>query len=130
HNVALATLPGFTWPGDLAPPGEYLVEDIVEPPLVLDREGYVPVPQGPGIGVTVRRDRLEALTVRRHVHRAGPSPLANPAARGRSSPGVPGRKGRPEGEKQSNSAITTHGWQRWPANSTYLFVAARNGGSA
>ena len=72
HNVALATLPGFTWPGDLAPPGEYLVEDIVEPPLVLDREGYVPVPQGPGIGVTVRRDRLEALTVRRHVHRAGP----------------------------------------------------------
>lgn len=71
HNVALASLPGFLLPGDLAPPGEYLVEDIVEPPLILDRDGFVPVPDGPGIGVAVRRDRLAAYTVRRAVHRAG-----------------------------------------------------------
>jgi len=70
HNVALAALPGFALPGDLAPPGEYLVEDVVEPALVLDEEGFIPVPQGPGIGVAVRRDRLEACTVRQQVHRA------------------------------------------------------------
>ena len=31
-NTALAALPGFTLPGDLAPAGEYLTEDLVGPP--------------------------------------------------------------------------------------------------
>src|SRR5690606_17133475 len=69
HNVALASLPGFTMPGDLAPPLEYLLEDVVEPALVLDPEGHLPVPQGPGIGVAVQRERLAALTVRQQIHR-------------------------------------------------------------
>ena len=69
HNLALAALPGFTMPGDLAPPLDYLVEDLVEPPLALDADGHLAVPAGPGIGVAVRRDRLEALTVRCEEHR-------------------------------------------------------------
>jgi len=69
HNLALASLPGFAMPGDLAPPQDYLVEDVIEPPLTLDAEGYLAVPAGSGIGVAVRRDRLEALTVRLQEHR-------------------------------------------------------------
>lgn len=70
HNIALASLPGFTLPGDLAPPGEYLEEDIVDPPIVLEPDGYLRVPDGPGIGVRVRRERLAAFTVRRCSHPA------------------------------------------------------------
>lgn len=68
HNVALASLPGFTLPGDLSASERYWVEDIVHPPFALDEEGFIPVPDGPGIGVEVDRDRLEALTVRQRVH--------------------------------------------------------------
>ncbi|MBO8141374.1 MAG: o-succinylbenzoate synthase [Firmicutes bacterium] len=70
HNLALASLEGFSLPGDLSPPGEYLLEDIVEPALVLDSDGHVAIPDGPGIGVRVREDVLDGLTVRRRIHRA------------------------------------------------------------
>ena len=36
----------------------YFHEDIVEPPVVLDADGFIEVPHGPGIGVTVLEDRV------------------------------------------------------------------------
>jgi O-succinylbenzoate synthase len=64
HNVALAALPGFTLPGDISASRRYWDEDIVAPEFVLDG-GTVSVPDGPGIGVEVREDLLEAWTVRK-----------------------------------------------------------------
>jgi len=69
HNVALASLPGFTLPGDLSASDRYWAEDIVHPPFALDADGFIPVPRGPGIGVRVDEERLRALTVRVQVHR-------------------------------------------------------------
>ena len=66
HNVALATLPGFTVPGDISNSGRYWEQDIVVPEFAMTN-GLMPVPQGPGIGVTPRRDRIAALTTRRRV---------------------------------------------------------------
>lgn len=63
HNVALASLPGFTLPGDISSSRRYWTEDIVTPEFVLDR-GTVAVPSGPGIGVEVREDVLAEWTVR------------------------------------------------------------------
>lgn len=63
YNVALATLPGFTLPGDISASRRYWNEDIVTPEFVLDR-GTIAVPSGPGIGVEVRKDLLHAWTVR------------------------------------------------------------------
>lgn len=61
HNVALASLPGFTKPGDTASSSRYFEEDLVEPaPEAVD--GLMPVPRGPGIGVAVRRDVLTRVT--------------------------------------------------------------------
>jgi O-succinylbenzoate synthase len=57
-NVHLATLPNFTKPGDTSSASRYFAEDIVEPPLEAVN-GEMPVPPGPGIGVTVVRERLE-----------------------------------------------------------------------
>ena len=63
HNVALAALPGFTLPGDISASRRYWSEDIVTPEFVLDG-GTVSVPSGPGIGVEVREDLLDAWAVR------------------------------------------------------------------
>lgn len=75
HNVALASLPGFSLPGDLSASDRYWLEDIVDPPFTLDDEGCLAVPSGPGIGVAVDVERLEALTVRRQEHRLASASL-------------------------------------------------------
>jgi O-succinylbenzoate synthase len=63
HNVALATLPGFTLPGDISESRRYWAEDIVEPEFEM-QDGFMPVPEGPGIGVRPRLDRIESLQTR------------------------------------------------------------------
>jgi O-succinylbenzoate synthase len=67
HNVALASLPGFVLPGDISASARYFDQDIVEPAFELDEEAMMPVPSGPGIGVTVVEERLEAATQRRQL---------------------------------------------------------------
>lgn len=67
HNVALASLPNFTLPGDLSPSARYWGEggDVVEPEWTMDGEGMVRVPlERPGIGIAVDAERVAALTVR------------------------------------------------------------------
>jgi len=68
YNVALASLPGFTLPGDLSPSARYWARDIVDPEWTMDDEGFVTVPRAtPGLGIEVDLDRIEDLTVRREV---------------------------------------------------------------
>ena len=68
HNIALASLPNFSLPGDLSPSRRYWERDIVTPEWDMDREGMVAVPVGRiGMGVTPDLDRIEDLTVRREV---------------------------------------------------------------
>ncbi|GAA3566651.1 o-succinylbenzoate synthase [Amycolatopsis ultiminotia] len=57
-NVALASLPGFTLPGDTSASDRFYRTDITEP-FVLDG-GHLPVPAGPGLGVTPIPDALAA----------------------------------------------------------------------
>src|SRR5258705_9480813 len=58
HNVALASLPNFTFPGDLSPSERYWTRDIVDPEWTMDTEGRVVVPfDRPGMGVEVDRER-------------------------------------------------------------------------
>ena len=65
YNVALASLPNFSLPGDLSPSARYWARDIVSPEWTMDDEGQVHVPLGQsGIGVTVDEALVEALTVR------------------------------------------------------------------
>lgn len=62
-NLALAALPGFTLPGDTSASARYFADDITEPFLV-DPDGTMTVPTGPGIGVVPRPERLQATTLR------------------------------------------------------------------
>lgn len=60
-NIALAALPNFVLPGDTSASSRYFAQDLT-PPFEL-ADGHLPVPTGPGIGVEVLPDVLEALTV-------------------------------------------------------------------
>ena len=62
-NLALASLPGFTLPGDISASDRYYAEDITEPFTLVD--GQIAVPQGPGLGVTVREDVLSDVVMSR-----------------------------------------------------------------
>ncbi len=63
YNVALASLPNFSLPGDLSPSARYWASDIVTPEWTMDKNGMVHVPRNvPGIGVSVDVDRIESLT--------------------------------------------------------------------
>jgi O-succinylbenzoate synthase len=63
HNLALASLPGFDLPGDISATRRYWERDIVGTDFdVVD--GCMRVPTGPGSGVDVDVERVEALTVR------------------------------------------------------------------
>jgi O-succinylbenzoate synthase len=71
YNVALASLPNFTLPGDLSPSARYWERDIVTPEWTM-QDGMVAVPrEKPGIGVAVDMDRVDNLTVRTQVLLAG-----------------------------------------------------------
>ncbi|MEA5360274.1 o-succinylbenzoate synthase [Amycolatopsis sp., V23-08] len=59
-NVALASLPGFTLPGDTSASGRFYRTDITEP-FVLD-DGCLPVPAGPGLGVAPIPELLAEVT--------------------------------------------------------------------
>jgi O-succinylbenzoate synthase len=62
-NVAIASLPGFTLPGDVSGSDKYYPEDIVTPPI-LAHNGAVTVFHGPGLGVEPIEDRIAARTLR------------------------------------------------------------------
>ncbi len=67
-NVHLASLPNFQLPGDISATDRYYHEDIAEPPFVLNPEdSTITVPDGPGIGVEVKRDRVEKARQRHMV---------------------------------------------------------------
>jgi O-succinylbenzoate synthase len=70
HNIAMATLSGFTLPGDVSASARYWAEDIIEPAVTVTPAGTIKVPDGPGIGFEVRRDFVESLTVRAETLRA------------------------------------------------------------
>lgn len=64
HNIHMATLPGYTLPGDTSAFDRYYHEDIVDEPAVLNRDGTLTVPMKPGIGVDVVPSALKRCTVR------------------------------------------------------------------
>lgn len=65
-NLALATLPGFTLPGDISATSRYYARDIAQPFELVD--GTLIAPQGPGIGAVIDMAAVEELTTRVESH--------------------------------------------------------------
>jgi o-succinylbenzoate synthase len=66
HNIHLASLPNFRLPGDIAASKRYYQPDLIEPAIEVGADGTIAVPEGPGIGVNIVRDRVTHATLR-HV---------------------------------------------------------------
>jgi O-succinylbenzoate synthase len=64
-NVALASLPGFTLPGDTSASDRYFTRDVTPPFELVD--GQLRVPTGPGIGVDPVLDVLDDLTTAKDI---------------------------------------------------------------
>jgi o-succinylbenzoate synthase len=62
HNLALASLAGFTIPGDISGSNHYWEEDIIEPEIKV-KNGVITLPNRPGIGFDLNRKRLSEVTV-------------------------------------------------------------------
>jgi O-succinylbenzoate synthase len=60
-NLALASLPGFTLPGDISATDRYYARDITVERFTLGPDSTIAVPARPGLGVTVDRDALLAF---------------------------------------------------------------------
>jgi len=69
-NVALASLAGFTLPGDISASSRYYAEDIADPPFILNPDSTISVPVAPGLGVRVNQKNLNKFTVKREVLKA------------------------------------------------------------
>ncbi|MFJ5715807.1 o-succinylbenzoate synthase [Neobacillus sp. NPDC093127] len=58
HNIALASLPGFSIPGDISASSRFWEEDIIAPDVTVEN-GYITVPKAPGIGFEINEKRIQ-----------------------------------------------------------------------
>jgi O-succinylbenzoate synthase len=64
-QLALASLPGFTLPGDISATDRYYVSDIATAFALNAEDSTITVPAGPGLGIEVDEKRLRASALRR-----------------------------------------------------------------
>jgi O-succinylbenzoate synthase len=62
HNLALASLPGFTLPGDISASSRYFDRDVIVPEVRVATDGTVEVPSGLGLGFEVDFAYIERYT--------------------------------------------------------------------
>ena len=62
HNIAIASLKGFTLPGDISASSRYFERDVISPEVTVDPDGTVAVPNGVGLGFEVDLDFIKHLT--------------------------------------------------------------------
>jgi o-succinylbenzoate synthase len=65
HNIALATLPNFTLPGDVSASKRYWKRDIICPPVEVSAQGTIAVRDEPGFGYQLDREFLDSITLRK-----------------------------------------------------------------
>jgi O-succinylbenzoate synthase len=57
-NLALASLPGFTLPGDISASDRYYKRDITIERFTLNPDSTITIPVGPGLGITIDKSAL------------------------------------------------------------------------
>ena len=63
-NLAMASLPNFMLPADISASDRYFHEDLIDPPVTLNPDGTITVPQSAGLGVAVNIERIDRCTLR------------------------------------------------------------------
>ena len=63
HNIHLASLPNFLLPHDISASRRYYKLDLIEPEVEITSDGFIPLPEAPGIGVVPQEDRIQKAAV-------------------------------------------------------------------
>ncbi len=66
-NLALASLPGFSLPGDLSATDRYYDRDITNERFTLNPDSSIDVPTQAGLGVSINRQNLEEFTLAKTI---------------------------------------------------------------
>lgn len=64
HNIALATLPNFTLPGDVSASKRYWKRDVIQPAVEVTPQGTIEVRDEAGFGYGLDMDWIKRITVR------------------------------------------------------------------
>jgi O-succinylbenzoate synthase len=59
QGLHLAMHPAFSFPTDIEASTRWYVDDVIEPLIEIDREGFIHVPHGPGIGFKVSHAKVD-----------------------------------------------------------------------
>jgi O-succinylbenzoate synthase len=62
-NLALASLPGFAFPGDISATDRYYAEDITQERFVLNPDSTITIPDAPGLGISIDIQALNHATI-------------------------------------------------------------------
>jgi len=65
-NLALASLPGFTLPGDISATDRYYDEDITNERFILNADSTIDVPSGVGLGITINEKAISKYSIRKY----------------------------------------------------------------
>jgi O-succinylbenzoate synthase len=63
HNIALASLSGFSLPGDISASSRYFGRDLIVPEVQVSEDGTAQVPTDPGLGFKVDLDYIKSQSV-------------------------------------------------------------------
>ena len=63
QGLHLAALGGFNYPTDIEASARWFVDDIIEPPISIDWQGFIRPPAGSGVGYEVSRDKVKRYEV-------------------------------------------------------------------
>lgn len=62
HNVAVASLPNYEFPGDIPASYRYWKQDLTSPELIIDKQALIQVPTTPGIGFEPIPELMDSFT--------------------------------------------------------------------
>jgi len=68
-NVALASLQNFNYPSDISASSRYWERDIIDPEFMINSDGTLDVPAGPGLGVEINEKILNRFVLDRETIR-------------------------------------------------------------
>jgi len=59
----LAMHPDFSFPTDVEASSRWYTDDVIEPAITIDRNGFIDVPHGPGTGFSVNREKVKRYEI-------------------------------------------------------------------
>jgi O-succinylbenzoate synthase len=63
QGLHLAAHNDFTFPTDIEASARWYADDIIEPAIAIDGEGFIHLPGGAGAGFQVNRSKVERYTI-------------------------------------------------------------------